>query len=197
MAGGLEAWPKPLYCGLWWPVTASCDHLHPPTTNGSKGSQGPHWASSSVGMGGGGGRGLQPSFLPEDMWSGQSWSRVGNYASNKIRDVLLFFSGKSHSLTRMIFGYGTAHYCCLCCFLLCSGQFVKSFRVSKASNVSSVTWVSFNLGLEGSVCNRCPTLVHTVVQCSHQSDSWTLTSGKPMELLDTNMIMIVWFPSRV
>ena len=105
---------------------------HPVPTNRSKGLPGHHRAW-------GGGGGSSHLVLPEDMWSGQSWSRVGNYASNKIRDVLLFFSGKSHSLTRMIFGYGTAHYCCLCCFLLCSGQFVKSFRVSKASNVSSVT----------------------------------------------------------
>ena len=31
-------------------------------------------------------------FLSDVMWSGQSWSRVGNCPSTKIRDVLFFFS---------------------------------------------------------------------------------------------------------
>ena len=73
---------------------------------------------------------LWPCFLPEDIWSGQSWSRFEISPSYKIKDVLslspsplslsLFFplSQKNHNLSQMIPANGSPHYSC---FLFWSG----------------------------------------------------------------------------
>ena len=104
----LTAWPKPLYFGpSWhckpWPrihpflfwtfLTLQAMTTHPPLSH----KRIPCWPSACLSVGV-----SQPCFQPEDMWSGQSRSKVSNYPSNKVKIRDVPFSGEIHSLSVII-----------------------------------------------------------------------------------------------
>ena len=113
-------------------------HPHPFLTNGSKGwPDALQLVSQEVGVGEGG----PPAMLPA---SGQmEWAALEqDWTSSKIRDVPSPPPPPTHqeeiTRSKLFLPMETPYYCCLCCFLFCSGQFYQVSRVSKAGNVSSV-----------------------------------------------------------